>query len=380
MPQVYKINPDGSTIPMTKVYCANETRELQDLLAKNLDLLPGDQINPEEPRRWVLVQREMGVPDPGSGKERWAIDFVLLDQDAIPTFVECKRFADTRARREVVGQMLEYAANGHHYWDRDHFQQLAEQSARARGMTLEEALQQAQVDINDEADVKDFFARAEENLRQGHIRLVFFLEEAPFELKSIVDFLNKQMERTEVLLVEARQYELEGTRVVVPTLFGYTEEARRVKRAAPVAAGRRAWDEESFFEKVAADLGDDVFEHIYGLYTEMRAHGFQIRWGTGSQTGSFNVVVPQISPRSVFTVRTDGRLILNFGWLEDTEVGHRFGEALGRAVMEQFGWRLPKEYTTKYPSVPLEQWLPRAQEFADLVVRLVEEFEERTAP
>ncbi len=380
MPQVYKINPDGSTIPMTKVYCADETRELQDLLAKNLDLLPGDQINPEEPRRWVLVQREMGVPDPGSGKERWAIDFVLLDQDAIPTFVECKRFADTRARREVVGQMLEYAANGHHYWNRDQFQQLAEQSARARGMTLEEALQQAQVDINDEADVKDFFARAEENLRQGHIRLVFFLEEAPFELKSIVDFLNKQMERSEVLLVEARQYELEGTRVVVPTLFGYTEEARRVKRAAPVAAGRRAWDEESFFEKVAADLGDDVFEHIYGLYTEMRAHGFQIRWGTGSQTGSFNVVVPQISPRSVFTVRTDGRLILNFGWLEDTEVGHRFGEALGRAVMEQFGWRLPKEYTTKYPSVPLEQWLPHAQEFTDLVVRLVEEFKERPAP
>ncbi len=380
MPQVYKINPDGSTIPMTKVYCADETRELQDLLAKNLDLLPGDQINPEEPRRWVLVQREMGVPDPGSGKERWAIDFVLLDQDAIPTFVECKRFADTRARREVVGQMLEYAANGHHYWNRDQFQQLAEQSARARGMTLEEALQQAQVDINDEADVKDFFARAEENLRQGHIRLIFFLEEAPFELKSIVDFLNKQMERSEVLLVEARQYELEGTRVVVPTLFGYTEEARRVKRAAPVAAGRRAWDEESFFETIAVELGEDAFRTIHEFYNYMQSHGLQIIWGRGKRYGTLRIVAPEVSPTPILSIWTNGLLWINFAPLDKDERMVDFRGALARIVEHYMNWDLPDDYATRYISVPLETWLPRAQEFADLVVRLVEEFKERPAP
>jgi len=36
--------------------------------------------------------------------------------------------------------------------------------------------------------------------------LIFFMEEAPNELKSIVEFLNSQMERTEVLVVEAKQY------------------------------------------------------------------------------------------------------------------------------------------------------------------------------
>jgi hypothetical protein len=34
-----------------------------------------------------------------------------LDQDAIPAIVEVKRSTDTRIRREVVGQMLDYAAN-----------------------------------------------------------------------------------------------------------------------------------------------------------------------------------------------------------------------------------------------------------------------------
>ncbi len=371
MPQVYKVNPDGTTIPMKKVYCSDEARELQDLLEKNLNLLPGDQVHPEDPRRWLLVKREMPVPDPGSGQARWVVDFMLLDQSAIPTFVECKRFADTRARREVIGQMLEYAANGHHYWDGDTFRRFAEQSAQAQGRTLEEVVENLAPD--DELDIEGFFARAEENLRQGHIRLVFFMEEAPVELKSIVDFLNKQMERTEVLLVEARQYEWEGTRIVVPTLFGYTEEARRVKRSAPTSTARRSWDEESFFEAVAADLGDDVFQVMYDLYTHMRSQGFRIRWGTGAKLGSFNVIAPEICPRSIFTVRTDGTLILNFGWFSDTEKAETFRNRLGESVKEKLGWTLPPDYTAKYPGIPREKWLPQARAFADLVVELARE-------
>jgi hypothetical protein len=34
----------------------------------------------------------------------------------VPTLVEVKRSDDTRIRREVVGQMLDYAANGVVYW------------------------------------------------------------------------------------------------------------------------------------------------------------------------------------------------------------------------------------------------------------------------
>jgi hypothetical protein len=35
--------------------------ELQQLLARFCDLLPEDQIDPEEPRRWLFVGREVGV-------------------------------------------------------------------------------------------------------------------------------------------------------------------------------------------------------------------------------------------------------------------------------------------------------------------------------
>lgn len=93
--------------------------ELQELLEEYPDLLPGDQIDPENPRRWLLVARELGVPGAEGETGRWSLDHLFLDQDGIPTFVEVKRATDTRARREVVAQMLDYGANGLEYWSLD---------------------------------------------------------------------------------------------------------------------------------------------------------------------------------------------------------------------------------------------------------------------
>src|SRR5690606_34514383 len=69
-----------------------------------------------DPRRWLLIKREQGVPGAMDGPDRWSMDHLFLDQDGIPTIVEVKRSTDTRIRREVVGQMLDYAANGVRYW------------------------------------------------------------------------------------------------------------------------------------------------------------------------------------------------------------------------------------------------------------------------
>ena len=118
MAKVYVLNNDGSTEAMSGIHCKNEDLELQRVLEINPDLIPGDQINPTDPRRWLVVKREMPVPDPSTGDNRWSIDLFFVDQDAMPTFIECKRYNDTRVKREVVGQMLEYAANGHYYWSK----------------------------------------------------------------------------------------------------------------------------------------------------------------------------------------------------------------------------------------------------------------------
>lgn len=66
---------------------------LQDLLALYHDLIPGDQINLERPRKWLLVTREMGFPENEDEIGRWNLDHLFLDQAGVPTFVECKRTA-----------------------------------------------------------------------------------------------------------------------------------------------------------------------------------------------------------------------------------------------------------------------------------------------
>ncbi|MGI8964147.1 MAG: hypothetical protein ACR2GI_06550, partial [Thermomicrobiales bacterium] len=89
---------------------------LQELLANYPDLLVGSQVDPVSPRRWLHVASESGIPGEEGGSGRWSLDHLFLDQDGVPTLVEVKRSTDTRIRREVVGQMLDYAANAVVYW------------------------------------------------------------------------------------------------------------------------------------------------------------------------------------------------------------------------------------------------------------------------
>jgi hypothetical protein len=367
MGHVYTIGEDGSTKPMDRIRCKNEDRELQLLLEKNPDLLPGDQINPEEPRRWLLVKREMPVPDPSSGVDRWSIDFFFVDQDATPTFVECKRFNDTRARREVVGQMFEYAANGHYYWTEDQLRGYAEEAAKGRGLSLEDAVGSI---APEDPSVDAFFERVEDNLREGQIRIVFFLEEAPMELRSVVDFLNKQMERSEVLLVEARQFSHGGVKVVVPTLFGYTEQARAVKRKVSVTTSgvRKRWDEQLFFEDAEECLEGKYVAALRKLYTFGQSGGTKIAWGTGKVHGSFSPRWAELDGGSVFTVTSEGILWINFGIANYP----LFRKALKHALDSIPGFDLADDYEDTWPNVAKEQWVPSVDMLIQTLQSLLE--------
>ena len=373
MSQIYMVRSDGSSEPMGRVRCTDEGCELQQLLEKNFDLLPGDQIDPDDPRRWLLIKREMPVPDPSTGADRWSIDFFFVDQDAIPTFVECKRRDDTRSRREIVGQMLEYAANGHHYWTHDLLRDLAKATALDRGVELAAALET--LDPTDDLAIEAFFERVQENLRQGQLRMVFFLEESSFELRSVVDFLNKQMERSEVLLVEARQYIAEGRRIVAPILFGYTEQARLVKRFVTVLppGPRRRWDKESFFADAARRLAAPDVQALTTVYDAVLELGYELTWGAGREKGSYNVKDPALCQRSLLSVYSNGRLSLNFRWLDDSDRALQIRDRLVQLAVERHV--LPQDdYREKYADLPATKWAKRSDVIVQMLRDLAVEF------
>ncbi len=309
----YMIEADGTTKEMSEIRCKNESKELQKLLLENLNLIPGDQIKPEDPCRWLLIKDEMPVPDPSTGSNRWSIDFFIVDQEGIPTFVECKRHDDSRSRREVIGQMLDYAANGHYYWNAAELTQFASESASKKGETVDEYLYELDSEYT---KPEDFFENVENNLKEGQLRLIFFLEEAPQELKSIVDFLNGQMERTEVLIVEAKQYQEGNTKIVVPLLFGYTEQARMIKKSVTVTtSSSRKWNEQSFFSALEKANSDHVSTAQSLMKVGLFVTGRNIEWGKGKERGSFTARLVVSSQRfSIFSVYTTGEFSINFGW------------------------------------------------------------------
>jgi len=294
----------------------------------------------------------------------------------MPTFVESKRYKDTRSKREVIGQMLDYAANGHYYWSKDEIREYATQSAVANGLTIEEEIKRLQPEEPDSVDV--FFQRIQDNLREGQVRLVFFMEEAPQELKSIVDFLNKQMERSEVLIVEARQYESQGNRIVVPVLFGFTEEARLIKKTVSVTSsqGRKKWDKESFFNDAKQNLTETQFTSVKRLFEKAQELKCEINWGTGKISGSYSAKWPHLSRYSLFTVYSDGVLSLNFGNFHDTDKQKEFQSFLKYLVTDKLRLSVRDDYQKRYPTYPINLWADKLEDLLNLLDMIIDKYPE----
>jgi hypothetical protein len=84
---IFLIQNDGELVEMKEQPYDTED-VLQQLLARYPSLLAGDQLDGAAPRRWLLVAREMGVPGEQDGGDRWSLDHLFLDQDAVPTMIE----------------------------------------------------------------------------------------------------------------------------------------------------------------------------------------------------------------------------------------------------------------------------------------------------
>ena len=223
--------------------------QLQSLIAKYPSILAGDQMNPDAPRRWLLVTREMGVPDKENGSGRWSLDHLFLDQDAIPTLVEVKRACDTRIRREVIGQMMDYAANAVVYWPIEQIR--AEYESRCEvehGDADERIAALVECESDDEAAIEGYWRQVKTNLLAGRIRLVFVADEISKELRRIVEFLNGQTDPVEILAVELKQYSYGSQQTLVPRVLGQTAEAQGKKST---KLSRTSSISESEFQRIA---------------------------------------------------------------------------------------------------------------------------------
>ena len=276
---VFVLKDAKTLVPMQPADFDTE-EQFQRLLADFPALLAAVQGDNDTPRKWLLLGREMGIQSEEGGYDRFAVDHLFIDQDGVPTLVEVKRQTDTRLRRAVVGQMLDYAANAVLHWSAERLRDQFENYCADRGNDPASAIADL---IGPDGDANKVWEKVKTNLQAGKIRLLFVADQIPPEVKGIVEFLNKQMDPAEVLAIELRQYEGEGLRRIVPAIFGYTEEAQQRKLA---PGPRRYWDELSFFEELSHHVEPDLLPVAHRIVDWIKRTSDEVVFGRGARDGS----------------------------------------------------------------------------------------------
>ena len=276
MSLIFHIDENNNAVKLQEIKYESEDL-LQTLIERYPEILAGEQMDPDHPKKWLLISREMGVPGQEGGGDQWFLDHLFIDQDGIPTLVEVKRSTDTRIRREVVAQMLDYAANATVYWPVGLLRQKFEAGHDNPAGDLNDIL-----GVNIE-DGDSFWDKVDNNLRLGKLRLLFVADEIPASLQRIIEFLNGQMTDTEVLGVEIKQYVSESKqRTLVPKLVGNTISAKQVKKA-----DKTEWNRESFLDRVTASCGEDMAKVCETLLKDFTEMGCYIYWGKGNTYAGF---------------------------------------------------------------------------------------------
>jgi hypothetical protein len=188
----------------------------------------------------LLIRREQPIADREDGSGRWSLDHLFVTRSGVPVLVELKRAVDTRLRREVIGHMLDYAANGTTFWKAgriaDSFAASMVELGRDPDAVLAEFLGGA-------IEPLDFWRQVDANFSAGDIKMVIVADTIPPELARIIEFLNEQM-KADVRAVELSWFESEGgVTALTPRIIGETQRAQTEKaaRQALPPIGRDIW-------------------------------------------------------------------------------------------------------------------------------------------
>jgi len=228
---------------------------LQRLLELHPEVVPGGQIDPgaEDPPRFALLRREMPIG-------AWSLDHVLVDQHGILTLVEAKLVANPEARREVVGQIMEYAANARDDWSGGRLRERAAEFWQQRGRQVEDVLREQ---LGDDVDVEALWVAIDSNLHSGHFRLLIASDELRPEVRRIIEYLNGELRNAEVYGLELKCYGTdEKTFVLVPRLVGRTQATADLKASDGASA---TWTPDRLHEVYANVTDSTLRDRLFAL-------------------------------------------------------------------------------------------------------------------
>jgi hypothetical protein len=344
---MFVISEGGDLVSLTPTPFAKEV-DFQRLIEAHPELLSGDLIEPGAPRRWILIRSEMSVPLEARTASGLSLDDLFIDQDGVPTLVEVKRASDSRLRREVVAQMLDYAANAVVYWPPGDLRSQFENRLEIEGKDPERELQERLGLSPDE--IEGFWLNVATNLRSGRIRMLFVADEIPAELRRIVEFLNEQMSPAVVLALELRHFTGGNIKTLVPVVFGQTQRAVQEKK---VSSARSKMGIGDLIQNLKALVSADTTQAMDTLFDFASVKPLRLRsQGQSLFVGCKNNFGQAIEP---FAFCLDGKI---WAQLDDTHMKPPFDDPQKRALLREKLSRIEGiELSNRplFPTTPLDQ-------------------------
>jgi hypothetical protein len=212
------ISSDGASISAARLLemgaCGHGMSEaaIQDLIHRFPTCLPIAEIDPLFLMA-VPICRELTTP-------AGAIDNFLVTPSGLPVLVECKLWRNPEGRREVIGQILDYAKELA-LWTSSDLQREAGRRVGRDGNVLLDLVREHGHEV-DEIDFNDALTL---NLKRGRFLLLIVGDGIRIGVETIAEYLQGHSGLHFTLgLVELPVYQLtDGARIVVPRVLAKTQ-------------------------------------------------------------------------------------------------------------------------------------------------------------
>ena len=270
--RLFFVSEDQRVQEMTEVNIKDMLEsKLQEIVEKNPDLLSREWDN--QPRKLFLIAREKEIHAEEDAGNSFSLDHLLVDSEGVPILVEVKRSTDTRIRREVAAQMLDYACRASS-WEIEILKGLFKENNESR------------LDAEPYFENDEFWNRVSTNLQAEHFRLVFVADRIPETLRILIEFMDRAMNNIEVYGVELKPYQTaDGAMLLSSNIVGNSLNVRTKPTYSSRGTGK--WTRESFLSRIYEKEGADVEKAAESLLDLCESLGLSGFFGRGAIFANF---------------------------------------------------------------------------------------------
>jgi len=273
-------------------------------------------------------------------------------------------------KRHIIAQLLDYGAS---LWSKtsfdEFFNDVDSRVNKNFGMSFNQKIREF-FETDDDDKISSIIDNMRGNLSDGIFKFVILMDKIEEKLKDLVLFIN-QSSNFKVHAVELEHYKFNDYELIIPKLFG--AEVKKTTSVSHVSGERKQWNEPSFFDDAKNKLNEEQYQAVQKLFEFSKTtSGNNIRWGTGSQNGSFGVIFDKISDRSLYSVFSNGLLSLNFHWLNRNEKEKKYRDQFKDKLSKISGITISSYYTEGgFVKLPIEQWYGVREDFMNAVQDLI---------